>query len=88
MAFLRIAVFDGADPPGVAVELWEDIMGSALRNHPACHEAQISRSGNRFAVVTKWTSAEAFREAAASKPITDVHVAISARLNLSPDATG
>jgi hypothetical protein len=85
MAYLRIAAFDLTDPPDEALELWEDVMGSALRNHPECLLVMASRQGNRLAVISTWTSAAAFRDAAASKPIVDVHLTISARLNMSPD---
>jgi hypothetical protein len=85
MAYLRIAAFDLPDPPDEAVDLWEHIMGSALRNHPECLLVMASRQNSRLAVISTWTSAGAFRDAAASKPIVDVHLTISARLNMPPD---
>ena len=85
MAFLRVAAFDIEEPPDEGLDLWDDLMGSALRNHPECHHVLASRSGNRFLIMSQWSSAEAFAAAAASKPIVDVHLTISARLNMSPD---
>lgn len=85
MAFLRVAAYDIEDAPDEALELWDDLMGSALRNHPDCHEVTAARTGNRLLVISQWTSAEAFGVASASKPITDLHVTIAARLNMPAD---
>ena len=85
MAFLRVAVFEMAGAPPEALTTWEDIMGSALRNHPDCLEVTASRSGDDVAIISKWSSEAAFRAATASKPITDVHVTIAQRLGMSPD---
>ncbi len=85
MAFLRIAAFEVEHAPDEAVELWDDLMGSALRNHPDCLEVTAARQDDRFAVVSKWVSEDAFRAAAASKPLMDLVVTIAARFGLSPD---
>ena len=85
MAFLRIAAFEIEDAPPAALTTWEDIMGSALRNHPDCRRVIASRNGDEFAIITTWASEEAFRAAAQSKPILDVHLTVSSRLGISPD---
>ena len=85
MPFLRIAAFDIENAPDEAAELWDDLMGSALRNHPDCLEVTAARQGNRFAVVTTWVSEDAFRTAAASKPLMDLVVTIAARFGLPSD---
>lgn len=85
MAFLRVAVFHIEDAADDALTTWDDIMGSALRNHPGCQEVTSSRSGDDFAIITRWDSEEVFRAAAQSKPIVDVHITVSNRLGMSPD---
>ena len=85
MTFLRVAVFTIPGAADDALTTWEDIMGSALRNHPDCREVTASRNGDEVAVISKWTSEEAFRAATQSKPIVDVHLTVSSRLGMSPD---
>lgn len=85
MAFLRVAVFTVEGASDDSLTTWEDIMGSALRNHPDCIEVTASRSGDEVAIISKWQSEEAFRAASQSKPIVDVHVTVSNRLGMSPD---
>lgn len=85
MAFLRVAAFDVEDAPDEALDLWDDLMGSALRNHPDCESVTAARNENRFLVITRWTSSEAFAAATASKPLQDLQVTIAARLNMPAD---
>ncbi|MBT8203315.1 MAG: hypothetical protein HKN74_14955 [Acidimicrobiia bacterium] len=85
MAFLRVAVFTVEGASDATLTTWEDIMGSALRNHPDCIEVTASRSGDEVAIISKWQSEEAFRAATQSKPIVDVHITVSNRLGMSPD---
>ena len=85
MAFLRIAAFEIENAAGEALALWDDLMGSALRNHPDCLEVTAARDGDRFAVISTWISEEAFRAAAASKPLTDLIETMAARFGLAID---
>ena len=85
MAFLRIAEYQVENAPDEAMELWDDMMGSALRNHPDCLEVTAARRDDRFVVISRWLSEEDFRAAAASKPLTDLLVTVAARLGLPPD---
>lgn len=85
MAFLRIAEFGIPNAPDQAIELWDDLMGSALRNHPDCLEITAARRDHRFVVISKWVSEQAYQEAAASKPLMDLVVTMAARLGLAPD---
>lgn len=84
MAFLRIATFEIADAPEDALEVWDDLMGSALRNDPDCTTVLVSRHGSTYAVVTTWTSEGAFKSTVDSKPYQDILVTVGARLGL-PD---
>lgn len=83
MAFLRIAVFDIEDAPDDALEIWDDLVGSALRNHPDCLQALVSHRGSNYAVVSRWTSEDAFHQAMDSKPMQDVIVTVAARLGVA-----
>jgi hypothetical protein len=83
MTFLRIAVFDIEDAPDDALEIWDDLVGSALRNHAECLQVMVSHRGTNYAVVSKWTSEAAFKEAMESKPLQDVIVTVSARLGVA-----
>jgi hypothetical protein len=83
MAFLRIAVFDIEDAPGDALEIWDDLVGSALRNHPECLQVMVSHRGTNYAVVSKWSSEDAFRQAMEAKPMQDVVRTVSARLGVA-----
>lgn len=83
MAFLRIAVFDIENAPGDALEIWDDLLGSALRNNPDCSQAMVSHRGTNYAVVSKWTSEDRFHYWMDSKPYQDVIATISARLGVA-----
>jgi len=83
MAFLRIAVFDIEDAPEDAPEVWDDLVGSALRNHPDCLRVMLSHRGTNFAVVSQWSSEGAFHAAMESKPLQDVIATVAARLGVS-----
>ena len=83
MAFLRIAVFDIEEAPDDALEIWDDLVGSALRNHPDCLHVMLSHRGTNYAVVSKWSSEDAFHQAMDSKPMQDVIVTVAARLGAS-----
>ena len=85
MPFLRIAEYQVENAPDEALELWDDVMGSALRNHPHCLELTAARRANRFVVISKWESEELFRAAAESKPLMDLVVTVAARLGLPSD---
>jgi len=83
MAFLRIAVFDLENAPSDALELWDDLVGSALSNHPECLQVMVSHRGTNYAVVSKWSSEGAFHQAMESKPMQDVVLTLSARLGVA-----
>lgn len=83
MAFLRIAVFDLENAPSDALELWDDLVGSALRNHSECRQVMVSHRGTHYAVVSKWSSEGAFRQAMEAKPMQDVILTLSARLGVA-----
>lgn len=83
MAFLRIAVFDIENAPPDALEIWDDLVGSALRNNPDCSEVMMSHRGSSYAVVSKWTSEERFHYWMESKPYQDVINTVSARLGVT-----
>lgn len=80
MAFLRIAVFDIENAPSDALEIWNDLLGSALRNNPECTHVTLSRRGTIYAVVSKWTSEERFHYWMDSEPYQDVIKTVAARL--------
>ncbi len=83
MTFLRIAVFEIEDAPHDALEIWDDLVGSALRNNPDCSQSMVSQSGSRYAVVSTWTSEERFHYWMDSKPYQDVINTVSARLGVT-----
>ncbi len=83
MTFLRIAVFEIPDAPGDALELWDDLVGSALRNNPDCTDVVVSQNGASYAVVSTWTSEEQFKATINSKPYRDVIATVTVRLGLS-----
>lgn len=80
MTFLRIAVFDIENAPSDALEIWDDLVGSALRNHPECLQVFVSHRGTNYAVVSKWSSEDAYHQAMESRPMQDVLVTVAARL--------
>lgn len=83
MAFLRIVVFDIPDAPSDALEIWDDLVGSALRNNPDCTQVMVSRRGTHYAVVSKWISEDRFHYWMDSEPYQDVIKTVSARLGAS-----
>jgi hypothetical protein len=83
MTFLRIAVFEIEGAPDDALELWDDLVGSALRNHPECVQVMASHRGTRYATVSRWSSEDAFRQAMEAKPMQDVIRTLSARLGVA-----
>ena len=83
MTFLRIAVFDLEDAPPDALEIWGDLVGSALRNNPDCLQAMISRRDNAYATVSTWTTEERFRYWMETKPYQDVIATVAARLGVT-----
>ena len=83
MAFLRIAVFHIENAPDDALEIWDDLVGSALRNNPDCSQVMISHRGTNYAVVSTWTSEDRFHEWMESKPSKDVIATVAARLGIS-----
>lgn len=82
MSFLRIAVFEIPDAPPDALEVWDDLVGSALRNNPDCTGVTVSRSGSSYAAVSTWTSEAAFQATMDSKPYQDIVSTVTARLGL------
>ena len=78
-----MAVFDIEDAPDDALEIWDDLVGSALRNHPDCLQTLVSHRGSNYAVVSKWTSEGAFHQAMDSKPMQDVIATVAARLGVA-----
>ena len=83
MAFMRIAVFDIENAPDDAMEIWDDLIGSALRNHPECQRVTASKHGNEYAVVSVWSGEDAYRQAMDSKPLQDVMTSVAARLGMA-----
>ena len=83
MAFLRIAVFEIENAPGDAMEIWDDLIGSALRNNPDCLNVIASRDNSNYAIVSTWISEERFHYWMESKPYVDVIATVAARLGLS-----
>jgi hypothetical protein len=83
MAFLRIAVFDIENAPDDALQVWDDLVGSALRNHRDCIHVMVSHRGSNYAVVSKWVSEESFHAAMESKPMMDVIETVAVRLGVS-----
>ena len=83
MAFLRIAVFDAEGAPPDALEIWDDLVGSALRNNPDCLHAMVSRDGDTLAVVATWTSQEQAHAWMESKPYQDVAETVAARFGMT-----
>jgi len=82
MAFLRIAVFDIENAPSDAQQVWDDLVGSALRNNPDCTHFMVSHRGTNYAVVSRWTSEERFHYWMDSKPYQDVIKTVAARLGV------
>ncbi len=83
MAFLRIAAFDIQDAPEDALEIWDDLVGSALRNNPDCSHVMVSRRGSTYATVSIWTSEERFHDWVESKPAQDVISTVMARVGMA-----
>lgn len=83
MTFLRIAVFEMDDAPPDAFEVWDDLVGSALRNNPDCVTVMASRTGARFAAVSTWTSEQAMRSSMAAQPFLDLVETVAARLGMA-----
>ena len=82
MAFLRIAAFDIEDAPPDALEIWDDLVGSALRNNPDCSHVMASSREATYVTVSIWTSEERFHYWFESKPYQDVISTVMARLGI------
>lgn len=82
MGFMRVAVFEIPDAPADALEVWDDLVGSALRNNPECTSVMVSKNGTTYAAVSTWTSEAQFTAATESKPYQDVVATVTARLGL------